>query len=803
MLAGHRDDVDWNAMPRLEAEVFFSETSFDALNRPVTLTAPDRSILRPKYNEANLLERLDVSLRGIANFTPFVRSISYNAAGQRESVEYGNGVRTTNTYDPLTFRLIHLSTTRLSDGANLQDLTYAYDPVGNLSSIRDAAQQTIYFQNQVVGANSDYVYDATYRLTRAEGREHAGRRALPETIWDNASRVHQHLPGDGRAMLKYREYHRYDAVGNILDLIHAAAHNGSWRRHYEYGEIETSNRLTKTTSGELTGQYHYDRHGNMTRMPHLTLMTWDFRDQLASTQAQVVNNGRLAQTTYYLYDSLGQRARKVTVDGCGRRRADRIYIGGFEVYREYASDGNSVKLERTTLHVMDDGRRVALVETREEETSIRYQFGNHLGSACLELDEAGAVITYEEYYPYGNTSYQSGRSLAEVSLKRYRFTGKERDDETGFSYHGARYYAPWLGRWVSCDPAGLVDGPNLFAYASDNPIGGIDPSGTQAVDPKKEAPYAEGDDPATGAHERYTVTPDLEANEYVEFPDDTITGSRPHRPKSGGKKTDKPSEGGIVVIAEPFDEEAFLASIHEALQETETPEYKIDRALAAAERDRQLEYEKELADEAQLDKELPGFGASLIPGYGSAASSFVHFSHGNYGRGIAYAVLAVSDVFLVKSLVVGVGKAAVKGAGIGLAEIAGRTGAEKEGLILFGQKRIAPTFRTYSEASELIRGQTIVDVAEGLKSGQISPNELPIDYFVKNGQRIAVNNRGLAALRLAGLEPAVVREVPETAKLIKRLSELPIDRFHTIPGLRQAVTLQKVGTGHLYTVFVQ
>src|SRR6202035_4756755 len=109
---------------------------------------------------------------------------------------------------------------------------------------------------------------------------------------------------------------------------------------------------------------------------------------------------------------------------------DRIYLGGFEIYREYGSD-DSAKPERTTLHVMDDKRRVALVESSGDATTIRYQYDNNIGSACLELDEAGAVITYEEYYPYGSTSYQAGRSIAEVSLKRYRYTAKERDEESG------------------------------------------------------------------------------------------------------------------------------------------------------------------------------------------------------------------------------------------------------------------------------------------------------------------------------------------------------------------------------------
>src|SRR5438105_1145550 len=81
-----------------------------------------------------------------------------------------------------------------------------------------------------------------------------------------------------------------------------------------------------------------------------------------------------------------------------------------------------------------------------------------------------AALSYEEYHPYGTTSYRSATSAAQVSLKRYRFTGKEKDTETGFYYHGARYCAPWLGRWISADPAGFVDGVNIYAYCRNNPI---------------------------------------------------------------------------------------------------------------------------------------------------------------------------------------------------------------------------------------------------------------------------------------------------------------------------------------------
>ena len=62
---------------------------------------------------------------------------------------------------------------------------------------------------------------------------------------------------------------------------------------------------------------------------------------------------------------------------------------------------------------------------------MRYQLGNHLGSAALELDDQAQVISYEEYHPYGTTAYEAARRQTETP-KRYRYTGKERDEETGF-----------------------------------------------------------------------------------------------------------------------------------------------------------------------------------------------------------------------------------------------------------------------------------------------------------------------------------------------------------------------------------
>lgn len=487
LLANYHDPVDWSQSPELDdGPPFTSSTSFDALDRPVMLTMPDGSVIHPIYNEANLLEQLTVNLRGAAIATPFVTNIDYNEKAQRVLIEYGNGANTTYEYDPETFRLTELKTTRITDKAVLQDLNYTYDPVGNITSLRDKAQQPVYFNNQVVAANANYAYDALYRLTSGTGREHIGQLAQPQTTWDDLLRMNQPLPTDGQAMRNYAENYAYDPVGNILRVVHQAT-NGNWTRTYAYDEPNvpaTNNRLTSAAVASLTDSYQYDAHGNITRMPHLPTMDWDFKDQLHRLHLQ--GGG----TAYYVYDAAGQRARKV-IERQGGIVEERLYLGGFEIYRKSAS--GDITLERETLHVMDDKRRIALVETKTIDTTAsasalpvsvtRYQFDNHLGSAVLEFDENAAIISYEEYYPYGSTSYQAVRAGVEVSSKRYRYTDKERDQESGLYYHGARYYAPWLGRWASCDPAALVDGTNLYEYGRANPIRFTDFSGKAAGDP--------------------------------------------------------------------------------------------------------------------------------------------------------------------------------------------------------------------------------------------------------------------------------------------------------------------------------
>ncbi len=512
---------DWSQDPTLDAETFVHRTTYDALNRVVTVTNPDRSVYRPTYNKTNLLEKIDVVIRGAERdghpvWTPFVTNIVYNARAQRVRIDYANHATTTYRYDDKTFRLIRLYTRRprdrdgwttkvFEDPASIQDLHYTYDPAGNITRAADDALRTVFHNNHKVDSVCQYTYDPLYRLIEATGRENIGQSTFDFKPRHGDYRDYPYVGaahlGDLEALRNYTERYEYDSVGNFRRMIHRAE-NGDWTRHYIYDEsslIESgreNNRLTRThlrASGHpLAEPYLYDAHGNITQMPHLPEMRWDFMDRLAASSRQVVKDGR-PETTFYVYDAAGQRARKVTESQDGVRKNERLYVAGYEVFREFKTSGGKLTLERETLHVMDDQQRIALVETltweREHaplslEARERYQLADYLGSACLELDEAAAIISYEEYAPYGETTFHAARSSAEVSLKRYRYTGKERDEENGFYYHGARYYVCWLGRWVSCDPIGLRGGLNLYSYGADSPVLFVDPSGNEPKKPK-------------------------------------------------------------------------------------------------------------------------------------------------------------------------------------------------------------------------------------------------------------------------------------------------------------------------------
>lgn len=500
LLKNYKETANWedlDPLTHLEADAGFTFiTETDALNRVIRQTTPDGSVITPIYNEGGLLSGETVQHTGAATTLAYIKGISYNEKRQREKIIYGNDVTTRYYYDTNTLRLTRLHSKRLN-GDPLQDLYYTYDAVGNITTVEDKNIPVAFFSNQKIAGMSNYTYDALYRLIEATGRENDTAANFNDCDnWNDAQNIRNLSPGDPMAMRNYTQRYQYDAVGNILQMKHLATGAG-WTREYEYET--TNNRLKQTAIGDTgnpknyTRYRHHAKHGFMEELPNLEKIGWNFKEEVVLTIRQHCTHDNIPETTYYQYDGSGQRIRKITekqtaTGATPEKKEERIYITGYETYRTYQN--NAVNFERDTFSLLDDEHRFVMVETVKQNTNSspapsdrvgaklqRYQIHNSLGSANMEMDDSAQVISYEEYHPYGTTAYQARNKDIKAAAKRYRYTGMERDEETGLSYHSARYYLPWLGRWLSSDPSGILYGVNIYRYCSNNPASRRDRNG--------------------------------------------------------------------------------------------------------------------------------------------------------------------------------------------------------------------------------------------------------------------------------------------------------------------------------------
>jgi RHS repeat-associated protein len=118
--------------------------------------------------------------------------------------------------------------------------------------------------------------------------------------------------------------------------------------------------------------------------------------------------------------------------------------------------------------------------------TTNYYIGDQIGSARMEIGAEGWPVSADTYYPFGQELAPS------ASPNNYKFTGKERDSESGNDYFGDRYYASTMGRFLSPDPgnAGVhrtnPQSWNAYSYANNRPTSLIDPNGLEPVKAQAE-----------------------------------------------------------------------------------------------------------------------------------------------------------------------------------------------------------------------------------------------------------------------------------------------------------------------------
>lgn len=204
------------------------------------------------------------------------------------------------------------------------------------------------------------------------------------------------------------------------------------------------NQLTRFGSSNLT----YDANGNLTNDGTSTY-TWSARNQLVSISGAVSAN--------FQYDAFGRRVTK-TVSGTTQYLYD-----GVNPIEELS--GTAVVA--TTLA----GLGVDEYFQRTDSAGPANFMTDAVGSTLALTNAAGALGTQYTYEPFGNMTF-----TGPASGNPFQFAGRE-NDSTGLYYYRARFYSPLFERFISEDPAGPMESPNLFAYGEQNPLELTDPLG--------------------------------------------------------------------------------------------------------------------------------------------------------------------------------------------------------------------------------------------------------------------------------------------------------------------------------------
>lgn len=283
--------------------------------------------------------------------------------------------------------------------------------------------------------------------------------------------------------------------GNVLSI----ANRKDTTRSAVFG-YDQLNRLTsaQTNSNRWGNTYDYDPWGNL---QHKNPVSGKLNAENISQPATSLN-----RISGYCYDAAGNLLKQGTcpIDlstAPYQYDADNRITTTAGVTYTYDGDGKRVKKSNGTLYWGDgplaesdlngnmlrnfiffNGKRIARKDA--SGNVVHYYFADHLGTADVVTTANGSIENESDYYPWG------GEMPITTSLanQNYKFTGKERDSETGLDFFGARYYANQMGRWMSPDwsdipvpvpYADLTDPQslNLYNYVRNNPIANLDPNG--------------------------------------------------------------------------------------------------------------------------------------------------------------------------------------------------------------------------------------------------------------------------------------------------------------------------------------
>ncbi len=362
---------------------------YDNQGAVVKTVYPNGTEVGYEYNAMGKVKK--VTKNGVA----VVTSISYAPTKLIQEIEYANGIRSTFTYDANELhRLRNKKILSTPTGEMLQDITYTYDPVGNITRMVDTGTG--------IPKDATFTYDDLDRLEQA-------------LIQANGQRI--------------EETYTYSPGGNILTKADNAGSYG-----YEYANPTHPHAVTK--AGDVL--FEYDVVGNLIKkidsIEGTATYGYDYQSRLTTLTT-------LQGTSAYLYGEDYNRVQKRLADG-----SSLTYIGELS---EIDQDNNI-----TNYIFVPSGTSDLRVATLDP-TGLYYNITDHLASSNLQLNESGAIVQKLDYLPFGTERLNEKSSAFQT---HFTFTDQEKDSESNLLYYGARYYNPLIARFLQPDPILLLLG---------------------------------------------------------------------------------------------------------------------------------------------------------------------------------------------------------------------------------------------------------------------------------------------------------------------------------------------------------
>ncbi|MFA5115762.1 MAG: RHS repeat-associated core domain-containing protein [Candidatus Omnitrophota bacterium] len=261
-----------------------------------------------------------------------------------------------------------------------------------------------------------------------------------------------------------RDY-SYDYAGNRTSETRDAA-------SITYTYNDANQLVSRVISGGETISCTYDDNGNLTQQVSTLNGTTNYGYDLENRLVSAVTP---SSSAYYGYSGDGRRTYS--------------YIDNNEV--EYIYDGLTPLIERnspgsylaayTRLPGAPGG--IGGLISSHDGTNTLYYHDSNLGNVNQVTNSAGVVIQTYDYDAFGYITAQTGALTA-----KYAYKTKEYSPETGLVFFGARYYNPLIGRFITPDPSGMVDGPNVYLYCLNDTINEIDLWGLETRTPSQGNP---------------------------------------------------------------------------------------------------------------------------------------------------------------------------------------------------------------------------------------------------------------------------------------------------------------------------